>query len=490
MPEVATSSSRSRRGRPGRFFRALTLAATAVMACTTNPATGKKEFSLVSESQEIAMGQEAAAQVPGEMGVYPDSAVQRYVREIGTRIAAKTERPQLPWNFTVVDDPVVNAFALPGGFIFVTRGILTHMNSEAELATVVGHEIGHVTARHSVQQLTRAQLAQLGLAVGSIASSRIAQNAGLISQGLGILFLKYSRDDESQADGLGFRYALNRGYDVREMAHMFATLQRITAKSGQRIPEWLATHPDPGNRIQATQNRLKRVTQNLDTMRVGREQFLTMVNGMIYGDNPRDGFFRGRTFLHPDLQFQLDFPNGWATQNAPSQVLGISPDQDAMAALKPAGSDPPSRALQTFLGQQGVTGGSPSIQPINGNPAALSRFDAQTDDGTALRGYVGYLSFGGATYQLLVYTRAAAFPTYDAAFRDFLGSFRRLTDPAVLNVKPNRVQVATVSSAMTLTQFNGRTPSVVPVEELALMNGMEANTMLKAGQKVKTVVAR
>ena len=187
--------------------------ALSVATCATNPVTGRRELSLVSESQEIAMGREYSAQVAQEMGVYPDSAVQAYASRLGREIAVTTERPKLPWTFTVMDDPQVNAFALPGGYIFITRGILTHMNSEAELASVLGHEIGHVTARHSVQQMTRQQLAQIGLMAGAIASDRIAQNLGMISQGLGVLFLKYGRDDESQADGLGFRYALTDGYD-------------------------------------------------------------------------------------------------------------------------------------------------------------------------------------------------------------------------------------------------------------------------------------
>lgn len=214
--------------------------------CARNPVTGKNELSLVSESQEISMGRDYAGQVTQEMGVYPDSGVQTYVSRLGQELAAGTERPKLPWTFTVMDDPTVNAFALPGGFIFVTRGILTHMNSEAELATVVGHEIGHVTAKHSVRQMSQQQLMQIGMVAGAIASDKIARNMGLISQALGILSLKYSRDDESQADGLGFRYSLNDGYDVRKMVDMFAILQRISAQSGQRIRSGSRLTPIPG----------------------------------------------------------------------------------------------------------------------------------------------------------------------------------------------------------------------------------------------------
>src|SRR5581483_975197 len=192
--------------------------AVATAACATNPATGAKQLMLVSESQEIGMG-------------------RSYDREV----VATSERPRLPWTFRVVDDPVVNAFALPGGYIYVTRGILAYLNSEAELAGVVGHEIGHVTARHAASQLTRQQLAQTGLALGALASPTVERFAGLASAGLGVLFLKYSRDDESQADELGLRYLRRANYDPREMPHVFDMLARVSrAEGGGRVPEWLA----------------------------------------------------------------------------------------------------------------------------------------------------------------------------------------------------------------------------------------------------------
>lgn len=464
--------------------------AVALTTCARNPVTGKNELSLVSESQEISMGREYAGQVTQEMGVYPDSGVQRYVNRLGKELAAGTERPALPWNFTVMDDPTVNAFALPGGFIFVTRGILTHMNSEAELATVVGHEIGHVTARHSVQQMTRQQIAQIGMVAGAIASDKIAQNLGLISQVVGILSLKYSRDDESQADGLGFRYSLNDGYDVRKMVDMFAILQRISAQGGQRIPEWQSTHPDPGNRIEATQARLARVTVPLDGKKVNRDQFLTTIDGMIFGDNPRQGFFKGTQFLHPDLAFQVDFPQGWKTQNQPSAVIGQSAQGDAQVTLGFAGTGTPADALQQFLGQEGITPGRASQTAINGNQAALAPFSAKSEDGSSINGLVAYVAFDGTTYQLLCLTNQPA-QTYDATFRSFSGSFRRLTDPAALSIKPNRISIAKVSRAMTLSEFNRQNPSVVPIETLALINGLaDGNAQLTAGQSVKRVITR
>ena len=199
------------------------------------------------------MGQEAAKEVTASIQPVADDALQRYVSGLGTQLAKASERPNLPWSFTVIDDPQVNAFALPGGPIFITRGILTHMNSEAQLVSVLGHEIGHITAKHSVQQLSQAQLAQIGIIAAVIVKPSLAQFGDLASQGLGLLFLKFGRDDETQADDLGFRYMTTAGYSPTEMAEMFRTLQRLSGgNSGGRVPEWLSTHPDPGNRVEKT----------------------------------------------------------------------------------------------------------------------------------------------------------------------------------------------------------------------------------------------
>ena len=214
--------------------------------CSVNPATGKRQLALMSEEQEIAMGKEADAQIPQQLGLYDDRELQDYVAAIGGRLAAESERPHLPWTFRVVDDDVVNAFALPGGFIYVTRGILTHMSDEAELAGVLGHEIGHVTARHSVNQMSKGMLAQIGLGVGSVLSPEIASLAGLAQTGLSLLFLKYGRDDERQADELAFRYGARADYDPRSLIDLFALLERVGATSGGRRAAELA-----GSRIRS-----------------------------------------------------------------------------------------------------------------------------------------------------------------------------------------------------------------------------------------------
>ena len=201
------------------------------------------------------MGQQASQEVAQQLGLVDNEALQQYVQRVGARLAAESERPNLPWTFRVVDDPTPNAFALPGGFIFMTRGMMDLMDSEAELAAVLGHEIGHVTARHSVTQISRGQLAQLGLGVGSILFPSAAQAVGGLAQtGMQLLFLSYGRDAERQADELGFRYALREGFEVREMDDVFATLLRIGQASGRsEIPSWLASHPAEPERIAAAQ---------------------------------------------------------------------------------------------------------------------------------------------------------------------------------------------------------------------------------------------
>src|ERR671916_1112756 len=305
--------------------------------CARNPGTGKSELSLVSESQEIQMGQEASQQVNQSIGLYKDPAIQSYVAGLGKQMAAKSERPDLPWEFHVVDDGAVNALAIPGGFIYITRGLMASINTEAELATVIGHEIGHVTHRHSVQQISKAQLAQLGLGIGSILSSDIARFGQLASAGLSLLFLKYGRDAEHEADRSGFRYALTQKYDVREMTDVFETLSRISEAGGAgKLPEWLSTHPNPENRIE-------HIEEILDTLKrpaggvVNQEQYLQYVRGMTYGADPRQGYFEGTHFYHPQMKFQLTFPQGWKVQNTPQAVASMSPQEDAILQLGLAG---------------------------------------------------------------------------------------------------------------------------------------------------------
>src|SRR5437867_9014832 len=327
-------------------------------ACAVNPATGSRQLMLISESQEIAMGRDYDKQVAASIGLYSDSGLQRYLQQFGARLAASSERPNLPWSFRVVDDPVVNAFALPGGYIYVTRGILAHLNSEAELAGVVGHEIGHVTARHSVSQLSKQQLAQIGLAVGTIASPDFERFAGLASAGLGVLFLKYSRDAERQADDLGLRYMRRVNYDPREMPHVFEMLTRVSqAEGGGRVPEWLATHPDPENRRGRIEQEIAALPQTFSGVAVNRDAYLQRLDGLVFGHNPREGYFKDNQFFHPALRFRVTFPEGWTTSNGKQAVVAVSSQKDALVEVSVAKEQTADAAARAFLAQRGFTCG-------------------------------------------------------------------------------------------------------------------------------------
>ena len=455
-------------------------------ACAVNPATGKKELALVSESQEVQMGLQADPGIVTSMGLDPDSSRQRYVRTLGMRLAGTSERPNLPWTFRVIDDPVVNAFAIPGGHVYVTRGIMAHLNSEAELAGVMGHEIGHVTARHSVQQMSRQQVAQIGLVLGTVIEPKLQRYAGAASQGLGLLFLKYSREDESQADHLGYRYMRRQRYDGRQMPQVFTLLDRVTAASGSRVPEWLATHPNPGNRLQAINNEIATTPrESLGTV-VNREAYLRIVDGMVYGDNPRDGYVRGGVFVHPDLRFQIVFPAGWTVQNGRDAVQAVSPGQDAVVQLSVPSQQTPDQAATAFFSQQGVSG-TPARINFRGWPATTGEFTATTDQGT-VAGRATYIAYDTRVYQILAITSQEHYPGVRDVAWSATTSFDRLTDPAVLAVQPWHLQVVTVPRSMTVEEFARAYPGPVPVATVALVNNVDPGDRFAAGSLAKRIV--
>ena len=467
----------------------LLLGGTLVLACSTNPATGSKELMLVSESQEVEMGKQTYAQSLATFGGVPDSALQAYVSGIGMRLAQASERPGLPWAFAVLDDPIINAFAAPGGFVMVTRGILANLNNEAELASVLGHEVGHVTARHTAQSITRQQLAQVGMAGAMLAQPGLASVVQAAGAGLGVLFLKFGRDQESQSDVLGFRYMMKTQYDVREADNVFEMLSRVQAASGgARLPDWQSTHPAPEGRVENAKARADTVSANLSTFTVDREEYLRRIDGLVVGNNPRAGYFEGDRFYHPDLAFQMDFPAGWKHQNTARSVLAAPEAGDAMIQVQFA-EGTPQEAAQKFFSSQGIQGQAQNTT-VNGQPAVGGNFTAQTESGV-LEGAVLFVAHKGHTYRLAGFAPQGKGAAYAEQIRASLRSFKVVTDPKVLNIKPNRVKLERVPSQMTLEQFNQRFPSVVELPQLALMNGLDGGaSVLSAGDYVKRVVNR
>ena len=469
-----------------RFLPALFLLPL-VTGCAVNPVTGKTELSLVSESQEIAMGKEGAEDMKAMMGVYDDADLQAYVTDLGMRLAKNSERPGLPWSFTVVDDPIINAFALPGGPVFVSRGILAHMGSEGQLVSVLGHEVGHITAKHSVSRMSNATLAQLGLGVGSIFAGDYGDELlGIGGAGLQVLFLKYGRDDETQSDNLGFRYMQEIGYDPREMPEMFHILERVS--SGSTIPEWQSTHPDPGNRVARAREALAAMDPAaLDALKVGRDAFLDHIDGIVYGDDPRQGYESEGQFIHPGLKFRFDIPAGWKVQNTPLQVVVFPESQKGYVQFKGAGTESPEAVAAKFFAQEGISGGPASATTLGGFPAAMGDFRATTENGT-LQGRAAFVAVDGATYAFLGITTADQWGTYRPQFDTVMRSFARETRTAKLEVEPMRVHVVKLAKAQSLTEFNTANPSVVDLETLSLLNGIDdPGTRLASGTRVKRV---
>jgi predicted Zn-dependent protease len=458
------------------------------VACSINPATGERQLSLIGTEQEIAIGRENHEQVVSSLGLYEDEHVQAYVRRIGQELAAGSERPDLPWTFAVVNDPAVNAFALPGGFIYLTRGIMTHLSTEAQMAAVLGHEIGHVTARHSVEQLSRQQLAGFGVGLGMVLSEDFRQFGDLAQMGMGMLFLKFGRDDERQADTLGLLYLADAGYDVREMPAVFSILDDVSSAADVgRVPGWLSTHPSPENRIERISSAIAELPAASGD-RVARDTYLEHIDGMVYGDDPREGFFEESLFLHPELRFQIRFPDGWKTANQKQAVLAVSPSEDAIVVLTLSDRPSPRAAEEEFFAQTGVQKANvPVPSALRSGDRLAGYFVVDRAQGEDLAGLASFESLGGRVYVVLAYSAESRVSRYQSTFVDSAASFGALRDPQALNVQPRRIDVVKLPRAMTLEEFSRRYTSTVDLDTLALLNQASEDSRLAAGTTLKRV---
>lgn len=459
----------------------------AFTGCAVNPATGERQIALIGEAQEVRMGREAAEQIRAQIGLYDDAALQAYVERVGQALAAKSERPDLPWSFTVVDDPTVNAFALPGGQIFVTRGILAHFNSEAELAAVLGHEIGHVTGRHSVEQMSKAQLAQLGLGLGSVVSPNVRALGNVIGQGVGLLFLKHGRDAEREADRLGLRYMVRGDYTPSAALDVFTMLDRQTQAAGSaRLPDWLSTHPAPADRRAGLQDVIASLPEDRSAGREGRDTYLAQVDGVLFGTDPREGFVRDGRFIHPTLGFTLDAPNGWAVRNGRDAVEIAAPNGGAGLRLTFAGASSVEAAAQQFYGQSGVQAGDVGKTSINGLPAAVGRFSAQSSQGS-IAGVAAHVAHGSRVYEMLGMTAASNASAVLPVLERVIGSFTPV-DPGRVDAPPaERVRVIRLPATTSIAALRQSRASSLDAERLALLNGVQASERLPAGHAVKWI---
>ncbi|OON68667.1 peptidase M48 [Hymenobacter sp. CRA2] len=434
--------------------------------------------------------------VIAQFGLLDNAKLQSYIDQKGMQMGRVSDRPADVKGFTVVDSPIINAFATPDGHVYFTRGILAHFNNEAQFSGVLGHEIGHITARHSQKQQTRSTIANGALILGSILSKRVASIAEPASQVVGLGLLKYGRDAENESDQLGVKYSSKIGYDPASMADFFLTLQRTEQQSGAAgVPTFLSTHPNSADRYQRVKKLAVTAEQQAGRqLAVNRDQYLRLIDGLAYGDNPREGFVENSVFYHPDLKFQFPIPSGWQSQNSPSQFQMAEPNGKAVIVLLPAGNKALDETAQALAQQLKLQNAQAQKTTINGFPAVAIQGDQVGQDqqtgqqGITARTLSYIIQDGQSLYALVGLTSPSAFQTYAPQFQRTAQGFQRLTAADKLNRQPERVRIKTAKAGQTLSQAlaaNGIASK--RHEELAILNGMKTTDKLAAGQLFKVV---
>jgi len=460
-------------------------------SCALNPVTGKRELMLLSSADELAMGQQTNPQILATYGKYEDAELARYVSALGKKIGALSHQPDLAYNIQVLDSPVVNAFAVPGGYVYLTRGILAYLNDEAELAGVVAHEIGHIAARHSAQQYSKAQFAQLGLGLGSVLSKVFRKYAGVAQAGVELLFLSFSRSDEREADSLGVEYSAKAGYDSNHMANLFTSLERLNPGESQGgLPGWFSTHPNPENRIAAIKQDTLAWREKIGQTQfaVNRDQYLKQIDGIVFGEDPRQGYVEGNVFYHPGLRFQFPVPAGWKVNNTASQVQMINQDQNAVILFSQAPEQTAAAAAQAFVNESKAAVLKSEGTKVNGMTTHRIVSDITTEQGV-IRVMSYFIQKGQAVYAFIGYTEQSRFNNYSSVFEQTMGRFNNLTDSRKINVKPDRLDVKRTSGQGSLRQALQRFGQPTNQgEALAIMNGMKLDDVVAGNTYLKVVV--
>jgi predicted Zn-dependent protease len=469
------------------------IAAFTVYSCARNPVTGKRQVVFMSEAQEIQMGQESDPQIIAQYGLYEDSSLQNFISVKGKEMAAISHRPNITYHFRVIDSEILNAFAVPGGYVYLTRGIMAHFNSEADFAGVLGHEIGHVAARHSVAQQRNQILGQFGILAGVLINPELGRFANVASQGLGLMFLKFGRDDEREADRLGVEYSTKINYDAKQMAAFFTTLERQGQKEGSaELPEFLSTHPNPGDR-NVTVNQLAAEWQqklNIKDPQVNRNSYLRRIEGIAYGEDPRQGFRENGVFYHPVLKFQFNTPTDWQYQNTPQMVQLAQKDGKALLIFTMGQGKTLQEAANAAVQQYKLQVVESQSTTVNGMPAMYVIADQANEQqpSASVRTLNYFIQFNGTIYHFIGVAAVNDFNGYVNTFNNAMQSFRQLTDASKLNRKPERVRLKTIAANTILSQalkdFN------VPqtrFEEMAILNGMKLNDNITKGTLIKIV---
>ena len=467
-----------------------------------SPVTGTSRAYGYSWEKELQIGQQADKQIQQQYGVYDDEQVLEYVKGIGQEVLSVSHmrREDTPaeyrnteFHFRVLNSPVVNAFALPGGYVYVTRGLLAHLENEAQLAVVLGHEIGHVAARHASQQAFEQQVGQLALLGGAVAGEELLGVPGgsildLGSQAAQYLFLSYGRDDERESDRLGVEYAAMKNYQAADGAGFFSALRRISKQSGQSIPDWQSTHPDPSERANtipelAQKWKDKGYEQTIEDT----EEFMQTIDGMVYGENPREGFSQDGYFYHPDLKFQFQYPDGWKVINQPSLVAVVNEAEDAVSVMQIDGeASSPKASVTEYVGQEGFTIDSQQDVEYNGLNGFQATATAATEDGTEYQFYVYAVNYGDNVYRFTSYSVASKFAGYESSFKDIANSFASLTNQEVLSIQPMRLQTIRADRSAAFSSFlPDNLPMDTKADDIAIINQVELDETIEEGSWIK-----
>lgn len=457
--------------------------------CAQNPVTGQSNFVMMSENQEIATGRQYDKQIRKQYKVYEVQAVQDYVDRVGQKIARQSHRPSLQYHFTVLDSPEINAFALPGGYVYITRGIMAYLNSEAELAAVLGHEIAHVTARHGVRQQSAAQAADIGLTIASIfvpeLSSSLASN--VINIAGGALLSGYGREHELESDRLGAVYLARSEYDPQAIIKVIGVLKNQELKDAElakqegreprRYHGLFASHPDNDTRLQQAVGEADKhtVSNPLD----GRDEYLAISDGLIFNENSDQGVVRNNRFYHGDLDITLAFPENWQVHNLPDALLAISPKGEAMLQMKMGpkpGDDTPLEYARR------VAGYSAKLQSLEVHGLPAARFELPDNIGAVI-----YLNKQAFVIQSKSKSRGGLNAHRDRII-DTIQSFRTLTAEERKQIKPLSIHVIIAQKGDTYAKLAQGSPLGNSAESyLRLINAQYPDGEPKAGQRIKIV---
>jgi len=474
------------------------LATALIAACAINPVSGSRELALLSEADEVRLGRENDAAVRKEYGVYANARLQAYVQQLGERLAAKSHRPQLKYSFTVLDSAEVNAFALPGGYIYITRGIMAHLNSEAELAAVLGHEIGHVTARHAVRQHSAAVAANVGFTLGSILVPELGSRAGqsLLNTLGGALLSGYGRDHELEADRLGAEYLARSDYNPKAMIEVIALLKNqevfekaLAAKEGRAPRVYhgvFASHPSADERLKQVvgeAEKYRRITNG----RVERTAYLKLLDGLAWGDSEAQGIRHGTGFYHKGLNFAVRFPTGWRVDNKPERLLAVNPGQNALVEMQTT-SQGNVRTPQEYL----VVGmklrdlhHTQSIK-VNGLPAYAGMTRMQTPFGPRDT-HVAVVFLHGQAFRFFGVARDAN-STIERAFLDTVQSLHALRPAERALARGQRIVLLTARASDNFAKLARRVPlKNEPEAILRLLNGKYPRGEPTPGELVKII---